>query len=114
MSLARRQYKTEPEYLWAKYPDYAVLRHADNRKWYAVLMNVAREKLGLPGEGEVDIIDLKLDPELIGALRMSPGFLPAYHMNKSSWITVLLDGTVGIGQIADLVDASYRMTAAKK
>ena len=29
------QYGTQPEYLWKTHPDYAVLRHADNRKWYA-------------------------------------------------------------------------------
>ena len=36
------QYGTKPEYLWKTHPDYAVLRHADNRKWYAIVMNVEK------------------------------------------------------------------------
>ncbi len=38
--------------------DYAVLRHSDNNKWYAVIMNVSKEKLGLAGTEEVDIMDM--------------------------------------------------------
>ena len=36
------QYGTQPEYLWKTHPDYAVLRHSDNRKWYAIVMNVEK------------------------------------------------------------------------
>ena len=41
------QYGTQPEYLWKTHPDYAVLRHADNRKWYTIVMNVEKSSLGL-------------------------------------------------------------------
>ena len=37
-----KQYGTQPEYLWKSHPDYAVLRHTDNRKWYAIVMNVEK------------------------------------------------------------------------
>ena len=49
----------------ADLPHNAVLRHPENRKWYAVLMQVSREKLGLAGAGPVDIVDLKCDPALV-------------------------------------------------
>ena len=35
----KEQYGTEPEYLWKKDPDSAVLRHK-NGKWYAIIMAV--------------------------------------------------------------------------
>ena len=57
----QKQYGTNPEYLWRKLPDSAVLRHK-NGKWYAVIMTVEKSKLGLEGREMVDIIDVKCDP----------------------------------------------------
>ena len=42
-------HQVNPEYLWKKNPNYAVLRHHYNRKWYAIIMDVEAEKLGLKG-----------------------------------------------------------------
>ncbi|MCH5321541.1 MAG: hypothetical protein J1E36_07235, partial [Eubacterium sp.] len=64
---AKMQFDAVPEYLWAKYPDYAVLRHKNNKKWFAVIMNVEREKLGLQGKETIDIMDVKCYPEMIGS-----------------------------------------------
>ncbi|WP_422532312.1 MmcQ/YjbR family DNA-binding protein [Bartonella apihabitans] len=36
--------------------------------------------------------------------------LPAYQMNKDSWITIFLDGTVSMKEICDLIDQSYFLT----
>lgn len=111
---AAKTYRTAPEYLWAKYPDDAILRHSDNNKWYAVIMNVTKDKLGLGGLDEVGIINVKCEPEMIGALRMTKGILPGYHMNKSNWVSVLLDGSVGEELIYNLLDRSYELTGPKK
>ena len=54
-------------------------------------MNVPEHRLGLPGDGSVNVLDVKCDPRMIGSLLSEKGFLPAYHMNKSTWISVLLD-----------------------
>ena len=102
----KKQYGTIPEYLWSSSPDSAVLRH-QNGKWYAVIMNVERSKLGLDGDGTVEIIDVKCDPEMTGMIIQTYGFLPGYHMNKRHWITILLDGTVGESKILDFLDMSY-------
>ena len=102
----KKQYGTIPEYLWSSSPDSAVLRH-QNGKWYAVIMNVERSKLGLDGDGTVEIIDVKCDPEMTGMIIQTYGFLPGYHMNKQHWITILLDGTVGESKILDFLDMSY-------
>ncbi|MCC8127454.1 MAG: MmcQ/YjbR family DNA-binding protein [Clostridiales bacterium] len=111
---AKEKYGTTPEYLWARYPSYAVLRHQDNEKWYGIVMDVPKNRLGLQGTDVVDILDVKCDPVMIDMLRQSPGFLPGYHMNKTNWLTVLLDGMVSDEQILDLLDMSYQMTAKKK
>lgn len=102
----KKQYGTIPEYLWSSSPDSAVLRH-QNGKWYAVIMNVERSKLGLDGDGTVEIIDVKCDSEMTGMIIQTYGFLPGYHMNKQHWITILLDGTVGESKILDFLDMSY-------
>lgn len=106
-----KKHKTTPEYLWVKYPSYAVLRHQDNNKWYGIIMDVPKEKLGLPGSGSAEIMNVKCETEMISQLCRSPGFLPAYHMNKTHWLSILLDGTVSDNIILDFLDQSYEQTA---
>ena len=77
-------YSTEADYPWADTPRAAVFRHVANRKWFALVMEVPRDKLGLPGTEKFDIVNFKCDPILISSLRGEPGIFPAYHMNKSS------------------------------
>lgn len=108
----KKQYGTIPEYLWSSSPDSAVLRH-HNGKWYAVIMNVERSKLGLDGDDTVEIIDVKCDPEMTGMIIQTYGFLPGYHMNKQHWITILLDGIVGESKILDFLDMSYDLIDRK-
>lgn len=69
---------------WPRYPNHEVFRHPGNRKWFALMMDVPGEKLGLPERGMLDILNLKCDPVLIASLRGAPGLLPAYHMNKET------------------------------
>ena len=102
------------ERLWMKFPNYAVLRNSNNSKWYAAIMDVQKQKLGLKGKEYVDILDVKCDPIMIGSLLNSKGYLPAYHMNKSTWITILLDGSISKDEIFNLIDLSYEMTQKKK
>ena len=63
----KEQYGTEPEYLWKKDPDSAVLRHK-NGKWYAIIMAVEKKTLGLEEDGKINILDVKCDPDLVGML----------------------------------------------
>lgn len=107
---ANEKYGSKPEYLWIKYPGYAILRRKDNSKWYAAVMNVEKSKLSIGTDGIVDILDVKCDKVLIGSLLGKEGYLPAYHMNKANWITVLLDGSVLEEDIAYLLDMSFEMT----
>ncbi len=106
-------YGTQPEYLWLDEPDYAVFRHLGSKKWFGIIMRVAKARLGLAGDAPVNILNVKCDPILIGSLRMEPGFLPAYHMNKSSWVSILLDETVPDERIAFLLEMSRNLVAPR-
>lgn len=111
----KKKYKVSPEYPWAKYDSNAVFRHSDNKKWFALVMGVEKDKLGLTGDEYVDVINLKIDDMMFrDVLVQTEGILPAYHMNKEHWITVLLDGTVDEDKVYDLIDVSYMATASKK
>lgn len=106
-------YNAEADYPWRKSPNHAVFRHCGNRKWFALIMDVPKNKLGLQGEGLLDVVNLKCDPILIGSLREESGFLPAYHMSKDNWITVALDGSAPDNKIKMLLDMSHQATAPK-
>lgn len=113
LKYALKQYGTKPEYPWTTLPDDLVLRHADNRKWYGLMMTVKRENLGLSGTGYIDILDIKCDPEMAGFLVAEKGILPGYHMHKGNWITILLDGSVERKQVCSLLDQSFLLTASR-
>ena len=107
-------YHAQPEHLWLRYPDYAVLRRSDNGKWFALVMDVQRSKLGLPGEGSADLMNMKCGPLLGGSFAGKKGILPAWHMNKTHWIGALLDGTAAEEDIKELLDLSFSLTAKKE
>jgi predicted DNA-binding protein (MmcQ/YjbR family) len=54
-------------------------------------------------------INLKCDPERAVALREEypETVLPGYHMNKSHWNTVMIDGKLTREQSLELIDHSY-------
>lgn len=106
-------YHADQDFPWVKYPDYFVFRHVNNRKWFALVMDVPKNKLGLAGDERMDIVNVKCDPVLISSLRNKDGFFPAYHMNKTNWITISLEGTVPDDELKMLIDMSYEATAKK-
>ena len=106
----RETYQAEPDFPWRTHPHFAVFRHGGNRKWFALLMEVSKKKLGLPGDGALDVLNVKCDPVLLGSLLGERGFFPAYHMNKENWISILLDGTVSADEIKPLLELSYQLT----
>lgn len=109
-AFAKARYDTDPEYLWDSTPEAAVLRHHRNRKWYAIVMLVRKSSLGLDGEGEKWVVNVKADADDIEKIPYSPGFLSGYHMNKKYWMTILLDGNVSEEVICDFICKSYELT----
>ena len=111
----RKKYKVSPEYPWKKPPSGAVLRHEDNRKWFALVMEVPSERVGLPPGKVLDVVNLKIDDLFLRDMVIrEEGILPAYHMNKLHWITVFLDGSVPEERIYELIDLSFTATASAK
>lgn len=104
----KEEFGVEPDYPWMD--ENAILRHQQNQKWFAAVLSVRRDKLGLSGVEPVDVVNLKSDPNLIGVLRMQSGYHPAYHMNKEKWISIRLDGTVPDEEIKNLLTMSFFMT----
>ena len=102
-------YGAAGERLFAKDPATCVFRHQSNRKWFAVIMEIPKQKLGLREEGNVCVVNLKCDVRMIGSFRFEPGIYPAYHMNKSHWLTVSLEGTQE--HLKFLLDMSYQLTS---
>lgn len=103
-------YDVLQEYPWEKYPNFTTFKHKNNKKWFALIMDVPYEKVKIENNSIVSILNLKNIPEMIGGLRKEQGILPAYHMNKEHWITILLDGTVPKEKICNLIDLSYELT----
>ncbi len=110
INYGKNEYGVDPDSPFEKYPSYFVLRHKGNDKWFALVMDVPAHRIGLDGDGIVDILDIKCDPDDIGALRKRAGYFPAYHMNKEHWLTVTLDGTVPMQEIKQLIDRSFTLS----
>ncbi|MCR5167909.1 MAG: MmcQ/YjbR family DNA-binding protein [Oscillospiraceae bacterium] len=115
LAYIREKYGTEPDSPWKKDPGSRVLRHTDSKKWYALIMRIPEDRLGDTfSKKRINVLNLKTDPLMSGSLRMQKGIYPAYHMNKTEWITVRLDDTLDDGDIFPLVDMSYVLTDRRK
>jgi predicted DNA-binding protein (MmcQ/YjbR family) len=107
----KEAYDIEPDYPFTDDFESAVFRHPENRKWFALFMTrISRRKLGGDEDGECDVVNLKCDPFLLGSFLAEEGVVPAYHMNKEHWISVLLDGSVDMELLQGLTAASYDLT----
>ena len=60
-------------------------------------------------------MNLKIDDVILHDMLVhEDGILPAYHMNKQHWVTVLLDGTVGFDRVTGLLQVSFEATLPKR
>ena len=83
-------YSTSPDYPFDEDFETAVLRHNDNRKWYAVVIRVSLRKFGFDSDEIIDIVNLKPPTAMFGSFVATDGGYLVYHMNKLHWISVLL------------------------
>lgn len=123
-----RHYGISPDFPFGESSDeaYGTFRHADNRKWFALIMNIKlaallrtankvaadsgnREDKEKP-DTRIDIVNLKILPEKGKALRSEKGIYPAYHMNHVHWISVVLNDTLSDDRVMELIDESFRLT----
>lgn len=107
------KYSTLAEYPWASEPSYAVYRHENNKKWFAVIMDISKRKLGPKDDEIISVVNLKIETSLIGQLLGNDGIYPAYHMNKNHWITVELTDKTTAEQLSWLLEMSFDNTNVK-
>ena len=112
IAYVREKYGDELEFLWEKFPDNAVWRRRDNKKWYGAILTVQKKKLGVSSDETVEIVDLRAKPENIEKFVDSKTYFPGWHMNKKHWYTIILDNTVPFEEICKKLDESYLL--AKK
>lgn len=107
-SYIKRKYKVNPEFLWKESSGNGVFRNKYNKKWFGIIISVSKDKLDLKYKQEIiEVINLKIDEDMIKELIKINGFYRAYHMNKKSWISVILDDTLDNEIIYSLIDQSY-------
>lgn len=107
----RETYGDELEFLWQKFPDNAVWRKKDNNKWYGIILTVSGRKIGLATDEIVEILDLRMDSKQAETILSQKQHYPGWHMNKKSWYTVVLDGSIADKELKEKIAESYALAA---
>jgi predicted DNA-binding protein (MmcQ/YjbR family) len=104
----RSNFGGELEFLW-KDDDDAIWRNKDNNKWYGLIMVINANKLDQNRQEIVDVINLKYQKDCSDEIVDNKSIFKAYHMNKRSWISIILDGSVSNDVVFTLIDNSYNL-----
>ena len=114
ISYVKEKYGDELEFLWDDF-DGAAIRNKINSKWYLVYMVVGEEKVRPGGsDKKIEVIDIKYDKDKVDEVIDNIGIYPGYHMNKHSWISIILDKSEENTKIFELIDKSYLLSGGNK
>ena len=108
LDYVKEKYGTIPEEPWED-NNHATIKTTNSKKWYGIFMYLPYKTLGLDKSGKIDVLNVKLNPELIESLIDKKHFFPAYHMNKKYWITILLDSDMDMDLVKSLIDESFKL-----
>ena len=108
LEYVREKYGTIPEEPWED-NNHATIKTSNTKKWYGIFMSIPYKTLGLEKSGKIDVLNVKLNPDLIENLIDKKHFFPAYHMNKKYWITILLDSDTDLNLVKSLIDESFKL-----
>ncbi len=132
ITYVKDKYNDELEFLWDDY-DGAVFRNKDNKKWYGVIMKIREKsfvastlkrmkiagamsnhpllnKKEFSDDDYIEVIDIHIDKAKSKELIDYESIFPGFHMNKDSWITIILDKNTKLKEVYKLIDDSYQMT----
>jgi len=109
-----QKYGDTLEFLWEKFDNNAIWRNKQNSKWYGILLTISERKLELTSDKIVEAIDLRYQKEKMEDVLDNKKIFPGYHMNKKSWITIKLDGSLETKEIFNLIDNSYQLSIGNK
>ena len=108
LDYVKETYGTIPEEPWED-NNHATIKTSNSKKWYGIFMSIPYKTLGLEKSGKIDVLNVKLNPDLIENLIDKKHFFPAYHMNKKYWITILLDSDTDLNLVKSLIDESFKL-----
>lgn len=92
---------TYSEAPFPKDPESIVLKHRENKKWFGLIM---------PVKGKC-YVNVKTDPSYSDLLRKTYDYIiPAYHMNKEHWNTIILQENCDRSLVEELIKQSYELT----
>lgn len=113
LDYVKETYGTIPEEPWED-NNHATIKTSNSKKWYGIFMSIPYKTLGLEKSGKIDVLNVKLNPNLIENLIDKKHFFPAYHMNKKYWISIVLDSDVDLNLVKSLIDESFRLVEKVK
>ena len=93
------------ENVYEDYPfredNWTLMRHRNNKKTFAMVFE---------RNGKI-WINVKCEPNFTYFWRNAfEGVIPAYHMNKEHWNSIILDGTVPDDAVMNMIADSYKLT----
>lgn len=97
---------------WQETPEYTVFR-CENKKWFALVMKIKFRQIGIFGDEDVFVVNLKSDCEKIPEIVDKKTVFPAWHMNKKYWITVLLTSATDWKKLCELTERSFELVNKK-
>lgn len=106
----KSRYGVDPEFLWAKYPSFGVYREQESQKWFALIGRVSKCKVdhGTDSEEETEFVNVRLKTDSSNPGHNVRGIYEAYHMNKKSWVSIILDDTLPDSEIQAFIEDSYQ------
>lgn len=113
------QFDEQPDAPFTKSKETGVFRNNENQKWYALVTQVSKGTLEptlntQEAKQKVEIINIKVNNDLVADLHKQAGIYPAYHMNKKHWVTIVLGEHLTDAQLFELVRKSRELTIKSK
>ena len=85
----------------------------ESGKWYALMMEVPLQKLGVASQANALVLNVKIHPEDKERLIATDGIFEAYHMNKKHWISIALNVCSDDALVKECIYTSYKCVAKK-
>jgi len=105
----KSKFGAEPDYPWPDDAPYSFVFRCPSQKWFALVMRIKYRQLGLTGDEEVWVVNMKAEQEAIPNLVDRKSIFPAWHMNKKHWITILLTAVTDFNKLCELTEKSYEL-----
>ena len=105
----KSKFGAEPDYPWQDDAPYSFVFRCPNEKWFALVMRIKYRQLGLTGDENVWVVNMKADQDAIPNLIDRKSIFPAWHMNKKHWITILLTAVTDFDKLCELTEKSYNL-----